>query len=233
MYQRAIVLTLILAIIIPHVQTSESRIILSEQDDKNTNEIIEDLAKAYDRQRDAKKKFQEDLLNKEDEEKMSAIGLWFFKNKQAIIAVLLISVGFVLFSLVTYKVFNINQDIIKQKAEITNYAQKLEEIIQGTDKLVFATWKDQREGIKFVDNPAYNKKVEKDLSKAQRILSEIEKVEEDIKKKHQEITKLREKEIFYVEEVEDLEKELEQGKTEVLDEGAALGFAETVLREFK
>ncbi len=35
----------------------------------------------------------------------------------------------------------------------------MENIIEDTDKLVFVSWKDQKEGIVFLDNPSYKKKV--------------------------------------------------------------------------
>ena len=47
-----------------------------------------------------------------------------------------------------------------------DYADTMDKIIEGSDNLVFATWKDQKEGIVFVENPAYKTKSKQDLSKA-------------------------------------------------------------------
>lgn len=158
---------------------------------------------------------------------------WFELNKNKIFNGLLIIVGFVLFVLIAYKYYSINMSIKEQHAQIQNYADQLETIIEGADRLVFATWKDQKENIKFVDNPAYKKKAEGEMSKTQQIEAEILKVQKDIEKKTKDIDNLREKEEYYNKEINQLEVELAEARTLVLDEGAALGFADTVLREFK
>jgi len=158
---------------------------------------------------------------------------WVSKHRAKIINSLLILTGFAIFVLVGFRYYAITQSIKVQSAEIEGYAQQLEKIIEGTDKLVFMTWKDQKEGLKFIDNPAYKKKSTGEMSKVQQIQAEIEKVEEDITKKSKEIDVLRDKELYYINQIEKLEKELEEGRELVLDEGAALGFAETVIREFK
>lgn len=41
----------------------------------------------------------------------------------------------------------------------------MEKIIGDTDNLISVSWKDQKEGIVFVENPAYKQKIEKNLSK--------------------------------------------------------------------
>ncbi len=109
----------------------------------------------------------------------------------------------------------------------------MENIIQDSDNLVFVSWKDQKEGIFFIENKSYKKKTEADLSKAEQLQREIDNVEKDIKKKNEDITKLSDKETFYIDEIEKLNQEYEQAKTQALDEGHALGFAAPVLKEFK
>ena len=158
---------------------------------------------------------------------------WLEKNKGKVINALLVMVGFALFALIGYKLYSLQMSIKEKNREIEGYANQLERIIEGTDKLVFMTWKDQKEGIQFIENPAYKKKSDVELTKVQQIQAEIEKVEDDINKKSKEIDSLREKELYYINEIEKLENELEDGKALALDEGAALGFADTVVREFK
>lgn len=170
---------------------------------------------------------------KEEENEESYFKIWLIKNQKKIVNVLLMIVGIALLVLICYKYYSINLAIKVKHAEIQNYANQLENIMDGADKLVFITWKDQKEGIQFVDNPAHKKKINTDLTKTEQIQAEIAKVEEDIKKKAKEIDSLKEKESYYTGEIAKLETELEEAKTLVLDEGAALGFAESVLKEFK
>ena len=159
--------------------------------------------------------------------------LWLKTNRDRILNALLVVIGIMLFALITYKYYTINLSIKEQREQIQNYADQLESIIEDSDKLVFATWKDQRENIHFVDNPAYKKKVEGELTKAQQIEAEIANVQEDIRKKLRDVENLREKASYYDNEIATLESELSEAKTRVLDEGAALGFADAVLREFR
>ncbi len=112
------------------------------------------------------------------------------------------------------------------------YAKQMEKIIEGSNNLVFLTWKDQKEGILFTENPAYKSKNRGDLSKAQQIQSEIGKVQTEIDRKNAEIKKLMEKERVFNAEIDKLQNEYENSKKKALDEGAALGFAGPVLREF-
>ena len=163
----------------------------------------------------------------------SSVRAWLKSNRDRILNVLLVVIGFSLFALITYKYYTINLSIKEQREQIQNYANQLESIIEGSDKLVFATWKDQRENIHFVDNPAYKKKIEGELTKAQQIEAEIANVQEDIGKKLRDVDNLREKATYYDNEIATLEAELSEAKTRVLDEGAALGFADAVLREFR
>lgn len=177
---------------------------------------------------------EEDKGKKRDPDSGENYFAWFFAtHKQQILNGLLAILGLLLIILISYRVYSIKEDIKEQKTEIDNYAHQLERIIEGTDRLVFSTWQDQKECIKFIDNVAFKKRADKDLSKVQKIKLEIQKVEEDIKRKQQEINSLRDKEIYYIDEISKLEEEFAKGKIHILDEGAALGFADTVLREFK
>lgn len=176
----------------------------------------------------------EELPDADKEESIEVhVKSWFEANRSKILNGVIIVVGFALLGLISYKYYSINASIKEKHAQIQDYAHQLETIIEGTDKLVFATYKDQKENIQFIDNPAYKKKSQGELTKAQQIQAEIAKVEEDIKKKEKDIDNLRSKESYYDKEIDQLEQELDVAKTRVLDEGAALGFAETVLREFK
>ena len=94
------------------------------------------------------------------------------------------------------------------------------------------TWKDQKEGILFTENPAYKSKNRGDLSKAQVIQHEIEMLGYEINIKNDEIKKLIDKEKVYLHEIDKLQVEYENSKKKVLDEGAALGYAGPVLREY-
>lgn len=215
-------------------QLNEEKIVISDGSEKTVIDYLEksEIKKQKEKYENNTKK---DKHGKEENDQgdSSKKNAWLKNNRNQIINSLLILTGFAMFVLVGFKYYTLNKSIKEQNAEIENYADQLEQIIDGTDRLVFMTWKDQKEGIRFVDNPAYKKKSEEELTKLQQIQVEIEKVENDIEKKSKEIDLLREKELYYMGEIEKLEHEFESARAVVLDEGAALGFAETVLKEFK
>jgi hypothetical protein len=167
-------------------------------------------------------------LREEEKEKSN----WFWQNKMKLLkgAIVLFGLSFIVY--ISYKSYQMNKSLQIKKREMKEYAKQMEKIIEGSNNLVFLTWKDQKEGILFTENPAYKSKNRGDLSKAQQIQSEIGKVQTEIDRKNAEIKKLMEKERVFNAEIDKLQNEYENSKKKALDEGAALGFAGPVLREF-
>ncbi len=67
------------------------------------------------------------------------------------------------------------------------YSEEIDKIINQTDNLVITCWKDQKENIKYEDNPSYKMKVTDSLSKAQQLEKEIKNLEEEISTRENEI----------------------------------------------
>ena len=102
----------------------------------------------------------------EDEREKST---WIYENKSELTQLL---VGFTVTALVIligWKMFQLNQKIKEQNENIEKYAQQMDNIIEDTDKLVSISWKDQKEGIEFVENPGYKKKKSDDMSQAEEL----------------------------------------------------------------
>lgn len=135
--------------------------------------------------------------------------------------------------LIAYKAYRLNKSLNVKNQEMKEYAKQMEKIIAGSANLVYITWKDQKEGILFTDNPAYKSKNLGDMTKVQKVQHEINQYQEEVSAKQKDIKKLLEKERMYLEEIERLKLEYEANKKKVLDEGASLGYAGPVLREFK
>ena len=135
--------------------------------------------------------------------------------------------------LIAYKAYRLNKSLNLKNQEMKEYAKQMEKIIAGSANLVYITWKDQKEGILFTDNPAYKSKSLADMTKVQKVQHEIQQYQEEVSSKQKDIKKLLEKERMYLEEIERLKLEYEANKKKVLDEGASLGYAGPVLREFK
>jgi hypothetical protein len=159
---------------------------------------------------------------------------FFDKNKEKILNIVgVITLTFVVL-LIGWKMYNLSKSIKKQQESIKAYSKQMENIIDDTDNLVFVSWKDQKEGILFLDNCAYKKKQEGDLSKAQQLQREIEKLEKEIENRNDEIEKLNDKEDYYLKEIDNLKADFEKRKLEILDEGFGLGFTnKPVIKEFK
>jgi len=156
----------------------------------------------------------------------------FWSNHIKLLKSAIVLFGVILILYISYRSYQMNKSLQSKKREMKDYAKQIEKIIEGSNNLVFVTWKDQKEGILFTENPAYKSKNRGDLSKAQQIQSEIARVQAEVDRKNAEIKKLMEKERLFNVEVEKLQSEYENSKKKALDEGAALGFAGPVLREF-
>lgn len=158
---------------------------------------------------------------------------WMIRNKTKLISLLLFMLAALTIGVIVLRMYRINVVIKYQEEQMAGYAEQLQQIIDGTDKLVHITWKDLQENIKFADNPAYKTSNHANLTKAQLVQTEIERYQKANNKVQAEIDLLKEKEGFYIKEVTRLERDVEFGKRKILDEVAALGFAEHVVREFK
>lgn len=66
----------------------------------------------------------------------------------------------------------------------------MDKILEDSDKLIQLSWKDQKEGLEFIENPAYLRKMEKDLSKKEQLEIEIKNLEGEIMKRNEEIEQL-------------------------------------------
>ena len=113
------------------------------------------------------------------------------------------------------------------------YAKQMEKIIAGSANLVFVTWKDQKEGIMFTENPAYKSKSTSDMTKVQQVQYEINQYQEEVNSKQKDIKKLQEKERMYTEEIEKLRTETEKHKGDAFRMSNGIGNRENIVREFK
>lgn len=157
---------------------------------------------------------------------------WIFEHKSRLIKVTMAFLALGLFLLISWKLYSINKRVEEQNEQMKIYTKQMENIIEGADKLKFVTWKDQKEGVLFVENPAFLKKNTHNLSKAEILKNDLDKLGGELNKQVKEIDSLKVKEDAYVTEIEKLKQEYENKKREVLEEGAVLAHGEGVLREF-
>ena len=121
----------------------------------------------------------------------------------------------------------------RKMRKMNGIASKMERIIDQSDKLVFVTWKDQSEGIVFLQNPAYKSSyVKTDLSKGQKVQNDLTKLTEEVEKAKIDVESMKSKEELYRIEITKLKKTFESAKVKRLDPVASLGYAENVLREY-
>lgn len=158
---------------------------------------------------------------------------WIFEHKKRLIRVTLIFLIVGLVALISWKLYSIKKSVEEQNLHMKKYTEQMENMIEGADKLKFVTWKDQKEGILFVENLFYSKKNTINIPKVQLLHDDIEKLDAELRKQMTAIQRLKEKESAYVSEIDQLNHEYDKKKKEVLEEGVALGHGENVLREFK
>lgn len=157
---------------------------------------------------------------------------WIIEHKDRLIIITIVTCVIGLTSLIGLKLYNLKKQVDEQNEQMMKYTTQMENIIEGADRLKFITWKDQKEGILFVENPAYRKKNIVDVPKAHILEKDVQKLDSEVEKHKADIEELRAKETRFLEEIERLREEYDKIKKEVLEEGAAIGYDDNVLREF-
>ena len=157
----------------------------------------------------------------------------FWEVHGAKLEFLAVMVLFILVIIVTFRVTKLKKSLNQNRQEVKKVAEKMERIIDQSDKLVFVTWKDQSEGIVFLQNPAYKSSyVKTDLSKGQKVQNDLTKLTEEVEKAKIDVESMKSKEELYRIEITKLKKTFESAKVKRLDPVASLGYAENVLREY-
>ena len=165
---------------------------------------------------------------------------WLYENKHYLVNLTLGMIVVSLIVLISWKMYSINQLLIKQNENVNLYAEEMEKMIEHADQLKYITWKDQKEGILFIQNPLQTEPEAVDggdpdaFDESEEILQQqIKKLMNGLERKNDELDKLKEKEIQYLKLIEDLNKEYDANKKRILDEGAGAGIGEGILKEFK
>lgn len=83
----------------------------------------------------------------DDEEEEMVEDNWIMNNKVELVKALALLALIILLVLVGWKISSSTSDLKKKKQKIKNYAKQMEKIIEGSENLVFVSWKDQQEGI--------------------------------------------------------------------------------------
>ncbi len=112
-----------------------------------------------------------------------------------------------------------NKDIEDKNNQMKQYSKQMETIFQNSDNLGAISWKDQKEGIIFTENPNYKPKNRDDSGNVVFIKQEIQELEAGVVNKTQEIQKLLNKEQRYLDQLEKLKLEYQINKKKMLDEG--------------
>lgn len=157
---------------------------------------------------------------------------WLFEHKSRLVHVALLLLALSVVALIYYKMYAVKRYVEEQNAQVKKYAQQIENMTNAEVAVKHVTWKDQKEGILFCDNPAYARKVPLDLPAAEIIQRDLDRLSAELLKQGVEMEALRRKEDAYIEEIERLRQEYEQKKKEVLEEGAVLADGDGVMREY-
>ena len=127
-----------------------------------------------------------------------------------------------------------NKAVEQKNEKMKEYVSQMENIIKESSNLIFITWKDQKDGILFSENPGYKpKKSEEDVGQLTALKEEVQELQNDLAKKNGDIQKLLNKEKIYLEHLEKLKLEYQRNKKKIIDEGTLYGNNEAAFREFK
>ena len=155
-------------------------------------------------------------------------------NKIQILKIAVFLLVTFLISLLAYKIHFMNKAVEQKNEKMKEYVSQMENIIKESSNLIFITWKDQKDGILFSENPGYKpKKSEEDVGQLTALKEEVQELQNDLAKKNGDIQKLLNKEKIYLEHLEKLKLEYQRNKKKIIDEGTLYGNNEAAFREFK
>ena len=158
---------------------------------------------------------------------------WVYSNKIQLLKVALVLLVSFLIFLLAYKTYFMNKAVDEKNTEMKEYAKQMENIIHDPDSLNFITWKDQKDGILFCENPAYKAKNRDDLNLTAVLKEEINQLLYEVASKSNDIQKLFKKEKLYLEQLEKLKLEYQINKKKVVEEGSQFANTGHAFREFK
>lgn len=134
--------------------------------------------------------------------------------------------------LIFWKVWEMRKGVEKSTTLLNELEDQIDIIEEESEEFVIKSIKDIREGIIFFENPMRLHGYSDHHTKMQELHKKITKLKQQVKQGEADIENLEERNLWYKNQIKELNLELERKKKENFDIGHALGFSESLVREY-
>lgn len=134
--------------------------------------------------------------------------------------------------LIFWKVWEMRKGVEKSTNLLNELEDQIDIIEEESEEFVIKSIKDIREGIIFFDNPMRLHGYSDHHTKMQELHKKITKLKQQVKQGESDIENLEERNSWYKNQIKELNEDLERKKKENFDIGHALGFSESLVREY-
>ena len=142
------------------------------------------------------------------------------------------SVLLAILGLIFWKVWEMKKGVEKSKQLLTELEDQIDVIEEESEEFVVKSIKDIREGIIFFENPMRLHGYGDHNTKMQELHKKISKLKSKVKQGEKDITNLKERNDWYKNEIKELTDEYERKKKENFDIGHALGYSDSLVRQY-
>lgn len=134
--------------------------------------------------------------------------------------------------LIFWKVWEMRKGVEKSTNLLNELEDQIDIIEEESEEFVIKSIKDIREGIIFFENPMRLHGFSDHHTKMQELHKKITKLKQQVKQGEVDIENLEERNSWYKNQIKELNEDLERKKKENFDIGHALGFSESLVREY-
>ena len=157
---------------------------------------------------------------------------WYDSSQGSLLKILSGSVLLAILGLIFWKVWEMKKGVEKSKQLLTELEDQIDVIEEESEEFVVKSIKDIREGIIFFENPMRLHGYGDHNTKMQELHKKIAKLKGKVKQGEKDIANLKERNDWYKNEIKELTDDFERKKKENFDIGHALGYSDSLVRQY-
>lgn len=157
---------------------------------------------------------------------------WYDSSQGSLLKILSGSVLLAILGLIFWKVWEMKKGVEKSKELLNELEDQIDVIEEESEEFVVKSIKDIREGIIFFENPMRLHGYGDHNTKMQELHKKISKLKGKVKQGEKDISNLKERNDWYKNEIKELTDEYERKKKENFDIGHALGYSDSLVRQY-
>ncbi len=157
---------------------------------------------------------------------------WYDSSQGSLLKILSGSVLLAILGLIFWKVWEMKKGVEKSKQLLTELEDQIDVIEEESEEFVVKSIKDIREGIIFFENPMRLHGFGDHNTKMQELHKKIAKLKGKVKQGEKDIANLKERNDWYKNEIKELTDDFERKKKENFDIGHALGYSDSLVRQY-